>query len=172
MVGVGGQADSRKHRRDAEIATNPTSFPAFSDVLRGSVCDLRCRARPCDAAAAAAERNLLHGLEVDERLVVVGDRLDFGGARQRRDRAAPGRRRSSTTCRRPASSPPPRASSPAARARRAPTARAAGWSARCARRRAPAWRPAARMFFSCVCACSYCSLTRARFACAVFAPSG
>src|SRR4051812_30826041 len=36
-----------------------------------------------DAAEAAADRHFLHRLEVDERLVVVGDRLDFDDARDR-----------------------------------------------------------------------------------------
>src|SRR5262249_18959713 len=36
-----------------------------------------------DAGGAAADGDLLHGLEVDERLVVVGDRADFGGAGRR-----------------------------------------------------------------------------------------
>src|SRR5207249_4663625 len=43
----------------------------------------RARAGGRDAAAATAERHELYRLEVDERLVVVGDRLDLRGTGQR-----------------------------------------------------------------------------------------
>src|SRR5947207_8324986 len=46
--------------------------------------NLQCaRSGGRDAAAAAAERYELDGFEVNERLVVVGNRLDFGRAGER-----------------------------------------------------------------------------------------
>src|SRR5262245_20076403 len=60
--------------------------PLVPDVLLSPEDSVRRhRARPCrgNAAATAAERHLLHGLEIDQRLVVVGNRLDFGGAGER-----------------------------------------------------------------------------------------
>ena len=91
-----------------------------------------------------AERRFLHRLEVDERLVEVGDGANLPVRAPATDRAAPGRRRSWSRCRRRTSSRRLRGVVRPARGRRVWYRRASGWSAPDAQDPAPGSRSGAR----------------------------
>src|SRR5581483_3350944 len=87
-AGAGGvtAGPGRLSRREGDAVASPC--PArLTPLLRADdrriAGDDRARARRRNAGESAVERDALHGVEVDERLVVVGDRLDLGDPRDR-----------------------------------------------------------------------------------------